>query len=305
MYGRNLMAKFELKNYLEIMRPVNCIMGGFTVFIGLLISHPEPNFQSFIQNSVNIFLIIAGFIIFFLVAGGTNAINDYYDYEIDKINRPNRPIPRGDITLKQSLQFYVFLNSVALILAIIIGFITVNGILIPLIVLFFQFIGYLYAWKAKASGLPGNIMVGISSAVGFPFAALFITEIRDIPSLVWSIFIATSIYLTSREFVKGMQDVEGDRQFKIKTIANLYGYKVAMIFMMIFSFIGAVLFSLMIFFFEFNFWYVIFIIIADIIVITANLLLISNTNDPDKQSKSSLLLKIAGIILILAFLFGY
>jgi len=299
------MAKFKLKNYFEIMRPVNCVMGGFTVVIGFLISHPEPNFLSFIQNSINIFLIIAGFLIFFLVAGGTNTINDYFDYDIDKINRPKRPIPRGDITRKQSIRYYIFLNFIALILAIIVGIITVNGILVPFVVLFFEFIGFFYSWKGKASGLPGNIMVGITSAVGFPFAALFITEIRDIPSLVWSIFIATSIYLTSREFVKGMQDVEGDRQFKIKTIANLYGYKVAMIFMMIFSFIGAILFSLMIFFFEFNFWYVIFIIIADIIVITANLLLISNTNDPDKQSKSSLLLKIAGVILILAFLFGY
>ena len=299
------MAKFKLKNYIEIMRPVNCVMGGFTVVIGFLISHPELSFLSIIQNSSNIFLIIAGFLIFFLVAGGTNTINDYFDYDIDKINRPKRPIPRGDITRKQSIRYYIFLNLIALILAIIVGIITVNGILVPFVVLFFEFIGFFYSWKGKASGLPGNIMVGISSAVGFPFAALFITEIRDIPSLVWSIFIATSIYLTSREFVKGMQDVEGDRQFKIKTIANLYGYKVAMIFMMIFSFIGAVLFSLMIFFFEFNFWYVIFIIIADIIVIAANLLLISNTKDPDKQSKSSLLLKIAGVILILAFLFGY
>ncbi|QEE14966.1 UbiA family prenyltransferase [Promethearchaeum syntrophicum] len=299
------MAKIKLKNYLEIMRPINCVMGGFTVFIGLLISHPEPDFLSFIQNSVNIFLIIAGFLIFFLVAGGTNAINDYFDYEIDKINRPNRPIPRGDITLKQSLQYYVFLNVIALILAIIIGFITVNGILIPLIVLFFQFIGYLYAWKAKASGLPGNIIVGVTSAVGFPFAALFINKIQEIPSLIWAIYIAASIFQTSREFVKGMQDVEGDKKFKIKTIANLHGYKTATIFMVTFSSIGAILFTLMIFFFGLNIFHIIFIIIADAIVVTLNILLISNPIDPKKQKISSLLIKIAGAILILAFLFGY
>jgi len=87
------MAKFKLKNYFEIMRPVNCVMGGFTVVIGFLISHPELSFLSIIQNSSNIFLIIAGFLIFFLVAGGTNTINDYFDYDIDKINRPKRPIP--------------------------------------------------------------------------------------------------------------------------------------------------------------------------------------------------------------------
>ncbi|MHA1701064.1 MAG: geranylgeranylglycerol-phosphate geranylgeranyltransferase [Promethearchaeota archaeon] len=299
------MAKFNLKNYFEIMRPINCAMGGFTVVIGILISHQEPDFLSFIQDSSNIFLIIAGFLIFFLVAGGTNTINDYFDYEIDKINRPNRPITRGDITRKQSIQYYIFLNSLALILAIIVGIITVNGIIIPLIVLFFEFIGFYYSWKGKATGLPGNILVGITSAVGFPFAALFINTFQEIPSLVWSIFIATSIYLTSREFVKGMQDVKGDRQFKIKTIANLHGYKVAMVFMLIFSVSGATIFTLIMFFYELGYLYAIFIIIADIIVITSNLLLITDVSDPKKQKYSSLLLKIAGAMLILAFLFGY
>jgi geranylgeranylglycerol-phosphate geranylgeranyltransferase len=299
------MAKFKLKNYLEIMRPVNCVMGGLTVVIGFIISHQEPNFLSFIQNSINTFLIIAGFIICFLVAGGTNTINDYFDYEIDKINRPNRPMPRGDITRKQSIQYYIFLNIVALIFAIIVGIITVNGILIPLFVLFFVFIGFFYSWKGKASGLPGNIIVGITSAVGLPFAALFINEIHEIPPFIWNIFLATSIFLISREIVKGMQDVEGDRQFNIKTIANIFGYKVAMIFMAIFSFSGAILFTLMIFFFELNNWYVILIIIADIVVITANLLLITDIYNSNKQKFTSLLLKIAGAMLILAFLFGY
>ncbi len=305
MYGRNLMVKIKLKNYLEIMRPVNCIMGGFTFVIGFLISNPNFIFQSFIQNPINFFLIPAGFVIFFLVAGGTNTINDYFDYEIDKINRPNRPIPRGDITLKQSLIHYIILNSVSLILSIIVGIITINGILLPLIVLFFEFIGFFYSWKGKASGLPGNIMVGITSAVGFPFAALFTSEIQEIPLMIWAIYIASSIFLTAREFVKGMQDVEGDKQFKIKTIANLYGYKIATIFMVIFSSIGAILFTLMNFFFDLNIFYIIFIIIADIIVVTANILLISDVVDPKKQRTSSLLLKIAGIILILAYLFGY
>lgn len=305
MYGKNHMKINKLKSYFEILRPINCIMGGFTVVVGFLISHQEPNFLSFIQNSVNIFLITAGFIICFLVAGGTNTINDYFDYEIDMINRPNRPIPRGDISQKQSIRFYIFLNSVALILAIIVGVITVNGILIPLFVLFFEFIGLFYSWKGKASGLPGNIMVGITSAAGLPFAALIMNKFQEIPSMIWSISIATSIFLISRELVKGMQDVKGDRQFKIKTIANMYGYKIAMIFMVIFSSTGAILFTLMKFFYELNIFYIIFIIIADIIVFTANLLLISGTDDSKKQNVSSLLLKIAGSILILALLIGY
>ena len=70
-------------------------MGGFTVIIGLLISHQETSFGQFLHDPVNTFIAFAGFLIFFLVAGGTNTINDYFDLPIDKINRPNRPLSRG------------------------------------------------------------------------------------------------------------------------------------------------------------------------------------------------------------------
>ena len=91
------------------------------------------------------------------------------------------------------------------------------------------------------------------------------------------------IFNFSCEFVKGMQDVEGDKKFKIKTIANLHGYKTATIFMVTFSSIGAILFTLMIFFlYGLNIFYMIFIIIADIIVVSLNILLISNPRHSKK-----------------------
>jgi geranylgeranylglycerol-phosphate geranylgeranyltransferase len=296
--------KGNLKPYLEIMRPVNCVMGGFTVVIGLLISHPEETFALFLQDPLNLFLTLGGFLIFFFVAGGTNAINDYYDYPIDQINRPERPLPRGAVTQKRALQFYMFLNACALILAAIIGFLTVNGLWIPTIVLFFEGVGFFYSWKWKAMGLPGNIVVGFASAIGLPFAALFINPLQDVPPLVWHLFFTVAIFLIAREFVKGMQDVEGDSQFNIKTIANTRGLRTAGIFMLVFSVGAAVWFTVLFFVFPLRWGFLLFIIGVDLLVIAANVLLFSDFADAKKQKKASFFLKLGQLGAILAIIFG-
>lgn len=297
--------KGTFKPYLEIMRPVNCVMGGFTVVIGLLISHSEASFGQFLQQDpLNLFLTIGGFFVFFFVAGGTNAINDYIDYPIDKINRPNRPLSRGAFTRKRALQFYIFLNACALILATIIGLTTINGLWIPTIVLFFEGVGFFYSWKWKAMGLPGNLVVGFASAVGLPFAALFINPIQDVPPLVWHLFFNVAIFLIAREFVKGMQDVEGDSQFNIKTIANTRGLRTAAAFMLVFSIGAALWFTVLYFVFPLNWGFLLFIIVVDSLVIFANILLFSDVADAKKQKKASFCLKLGQISAILAIFSG-
>ncbi|UYP47460.1 Digeranylgeranylglyceryl phosphate synthase [Candidatus Lokiarchaeum ossiferum] len=294
----------KFKTRIEILRPINAIFGGISVVIGLMISHEEKSFWTFLITPKNLIMTILGFIIFFTVAGGTNTINDYFDIEADLVNRPNRPLPRGEISKKMALRYYALLNGIALVLAGVIGAITVNGIWIPLIVLFFEGVGFVYSWKAKASGLPGNIMVGIASAVGFPFASLFLQPFSNVPGIIWYTMLGAAVLLTSREFVKGMQDVAGDQKFGVKTIANTMGYTSATIFTIVFSLLGIFSFNLMYFLYDLSIWFLIFIIIQDGIVITANGLLIKDKINPSNQKNASFLLKMAQLAALLALIFG-
>jgi len=68
------------KEYLVIMRPVNCLMGSLTVIIGLL------NTRIGIPLNLLLINIILGVITYFFVAGSGMIINDIYDIEIDKIS---------------------------------------------------------------------------------------------------------------------------------------------------------------------------------------------------------------------------
>ena len=87
--------------YIEILRPTNALMAFISVLLMAIIGHTY-NYE-----------IILGSLCVFIATGSGNTINDYYDYEIDRINAPNRPIPSGKIELKRALYYsLIFISSI-------------------------------------------------------------------------------------------------------------------------------------------------------------------------------------------------
>ncbi len=82
--------------YLEITRPTNALMAAVAVLLMAII-----NFNYGIP-------IILGFITVLFATSGGNVINDFFDYKIDKINKPQRPIPSGRISLKNAKNYPQF-----------------------------------------------------------------------------------------------------------------------------------------------------------------------------------------------------
>ncbi len=48
-----------------------------------------------------------------LVTAAGNVVNDYFDADIDRINKPRRPIPSGRMTPRESRRYYVALVGLA------------------------------------------------------------------------------------------------------------------------------------------------------------------------------------------------
>ena len=79
-------------------------MGALTVIIGLLNTRTSILLPLLVSN------FILGTLTYIFLSGSGMVINDFYDYEIDKINRPERPIPRGSIILNQAkILFFTYL----------------------------------------------------------------------------------------------------------------------------------------------------------------------------------------------------
>ena len=153
----------ELKAYIEIMRPVNCVMGGLTVLSAVQIANVFYNLNlQFFWSNFWIFphrffeiALISYFVYFFIAAAGM-VINDIFDLEVDKINKPNRPLPRGALTVKQAWIYTVILWAIGITLAFLVS------ITSGLLALAFSGVGFLYAARVKVLGVLGNFVVAFS-----------------------------------------------------------------------------------------------------------------------------------------------
>jgi geranylgeranylglycerol-phosphate geranylgeranyltransferase len=236
-------SKTDPKAFLSIIRPQNCIIGGLGVISGVALAYRELVRQSVESSplSTYLFLFLCGYAAYFLVAAGGNIVNDIFDIEIDRINRPHRALPSGRMTIKQAWIYTAILSVIAVILSLFIG------IWSAAIVIIFEIIGYAYAAKGKTLGLVGNFMVAFSFAFGLIFGSFIYSEavgILVIPVPSWLFFITAFMILQARETIKGAEDVEGDSLRDVRTIARVYGYKAAAGIGAILNIIGVICYSL-------------------------------------------------------------
>lgn len=193
--------------YLEILRPLNCLMAAAAVVIGGAIASTEP---------LGAVIVLAA-LVAFLVCGAGNAINDYFDYEIDRINSPSRPLPSGRLSLgfTQAYSIVLFVLGVAL-----------SALISPLaffIAGFNSLLLYLYAMRIKKrGGIEKNFTVSYLVASPFLFGGVVVDE----PLVTLLLVVLAGLANTSREIIKDIQDYEGDRVY-IRTLPARIGIEKA------------------------------------------------------------------------------
>ena len=226
------------KAFISILRPQNCVIGGLTVIAGIAIAY-RMNPVGLLGNYALNFLF--GYITYFFVAGGGNVVNDIFDIEVDRINRPHRALPSGRMTVRQAWAYVILLSVMGVFFA------WLNGIWGSVVVIVFLIVGYAYASKVKELGLAGNFLVAFSFAFGVIYGAFVYGELVGaimIPTPAWLFFITAFMILQARETIKGAEDVEGDRLRDVRTVARVYGYKVAALVALVFNMIGVLCYVL-------------------------------------------------------------
>ena len=202
----------NLQGLLTLIRPINSIMIGFAVLVGIMITNPSLVFSEF---------SFVGFLIGFFISSYSMVINDIYDIDIDKINRPDRPLPSGRVTLNEAKLFSVFLLFIGISLSIISIIRYDSSILIFFITIFFSFISWLYSYGLKKRGLIGNFIVAISMTIPFIFGGIIINGFTNVLLLSFS----TIAFLSGlgREIVKTICDVKGDKSKHVNTVSITLG----------------------------------------------------------------------------------
>ena len=253
-----------------------------------------------IDKSFNIPIILAMLAVFFETAAG-NVINDYFDYNIDLINKPERPIPSGRISLKAGRNYGYLLFLLGTLCGFLISLMTDNWIPFG-IVLIADVILYLYAYKLKTTPLIGNLTVGFMTGFGFVFGGFCLNNPTIISTSLYLGFFAF-VMTTARELIKDIEDMEGDKAEGAKTLPILYGEKLTATLAVILIIVDCALCPILYYNHIFSFYYLIVIAIAVILFIYSAILIIRN-QDRTTAAKASKNLKIGMLIAFVAFIFG-
>jgi len=267
--------------YIEILRPWNALMAVIAVIIVAVISG---------IFSPDVYLAC---VVVFIVTGAGNSINDYFDHKIDAINKPERPIPSGRITLKTAGIYSVFLFILGISIAFIINF------LLGIIALLSSFLMVYYAYDLKRRCIIGNLSISFLTGLCFVFGGIAVGEIIN------SVYLGIYAFLMTmaREIVKDMEDVEGDKEEGASTFPIIYGNRKASIlaafFMIISSLTSPVLYYLEIF----NIFYIMILSIAIIIFLISATSILKDYSVLNSK-KISKRIKIGMAIVFIAFALG-
>ncbi len=287
----------KFKDAIEILRPINDIMGSLTVIIGIL------NTRFDVDPIILVLNLILGVLTYFFIAGAGNVINDYYDIEIDKINRPERPIPRGSITLNQAKILWITTSLIGITIAIFHSILFNLGYLNIILAVFFAFIGWLYAAWGKKSGFIGNIIVSISFSIGLIYGAVL--NNTTIPPYIYFFFLTAFFLLLAREIIKGCEDIEGDKSQGVKTLAIKIGIKKSRLISLIFTLLAIIFFILPYFTNILNrLLFLISMFFGLAIVLYTMVLMVKPNLERNDFKRISLLLKISMFLGLVAFIFA-
>jgi geranylgeranylglycerol-phosphate geranylgeranyltransferase len=198
-----------LWNRVEITRPHNLAVAALTILVGWAVASGGP------PSAALLLAIAAGT----LVTAAGNVINDYFDAEIDRINKPRRPIPSGRISRRDSWRYYWLLSIAALGLAAAGG----PGVLVC--TLAWTLCLYAYSAWLKTRLLLGNLMVSAVSSSGFGLGAWLAGD--------WTAALVPAalafLFIMGREIVKDVEDLRGDRAGGASTLALALGARRALV----------------------------------------------------------------------------
>lgn len=275
---------------IRLIRPINCVVMGIAVLVGMTVAA-----QGFPLEGKKILL---GFITGFTFLAAANAVNDYYDRNIDVVNEPNRPIPSGVIHPREALSYVLILSAIGFLAS----FLTNSHCLAIATVAWL--LSVYYATMGKRAGILGNLIVSACVALPFIYGGF---AVESGLTLTLVLFAAMAFLSTAgREVTKGIVDVKGDRFKGAKTVAVLYGSKAAAITAALF-YIAAVVLSLFPWVLgRVSAWYLPLVILADIgFILSSVFLLRDHSRENARRTKRLVLVwMVTGLLAFVAGTFG-
>lgn len=193
---------------LKMLRPLNLLLGALAVLISAALMPAWPAWGAIGPAMV----VVAAF------NAGANALNDWFDYTVDKVNRPHRPLVSGSLPRWAGLGLAVVLFAIGTLTAAQLPLAARNIALylaLPALVL--------YTPLFKGLPLLGNFMVAGILGLTFLFAGAAFGNL----AALWIPAGLAAGFNVLRELVKDIQDVTGDGREGVGTFPVRFGVPAA------------------------------------------------------------------------------
>jgi len=173
-----------------------------------------------------------------LVAAAGYIINDYFDVQIDEINKPDRILVDRVIARRYVMILHLFFNG----LGIALGFYVAAKVglwKLGFIQVFAACMLWFYSLNLKRQLFIGNLLVSLLTALViltvWAYDVNFFTEAKHCSTALsgivtqYMIGYAVFAFLVTliRELIKDMEDIEGDRAGNCRTVPIVWGIKAA------------------------------------------------------------------------------
>ncbi|MCK5638889.1 MAG: geranylgeranylglycerol-phosphate geranylgeranyltransferase [Flavobacteriaceae bacterium] len=228
----------KIKDYLTFFRWKNLLiiiliqfLLKFVLFQNFNLSSSLNNLHFFLLTLSTICIAIAGYI-----------INDINDVRADQINKPNKVFVGNKISFSKANNLFLILNSIGLLIGFYLTiYINKNSFFIIYIIA--SLLLYRYAVDLKKRLIISNLTVSF-----IVFLSIIIVAVFDlVPATnsfnnqsqikVFNIVLVISafaFFLTLlREIVKDLEDIEGDKKIRARTLPIVYGEKKTKIILVI------------------------------------------------------------------------
>ncbi len=230
--------------FLKLIRSLNLLFIALTQFlfqycvitpslkkIGLSSNLNEQLFILLMLSSV--FIAAAGYI-----------INDYFDLDIDRINKPDKLVVERIIKRRWAIFWHLFLSGIGVLISFYVGWKNNHNLILGFANLCCVLLLWVYSTTFKKKLLTGNIIISILT--GWVVLVLYVAEFDrfllsgtepGLKAATGKIFKLAVLYSgfafiisLIREVIKDIEDMPGDMKYNCRTMPIVWGINASKVF---------------------------------------------------------------------------
>jgi 4-hydroxybenzoate polyprenyltransferase len=214
----------RIKLYAEFARPFTLLPPALGVLSGAVTAWGAGHHKVAVTTGL-VMPVLWGTLMAAVLNAANNAVNQIYDVDIDRVNKPKRPLPSGRLQMSGAWAFTIATAAIAWVLAWLADPIGRHECFV--IVIFTTALCWIYSapplWT-KRRGMLANITIAIPRGVLLKVAGW--STVKTVMGVEpWYIGTIFGLFLLGAASTKDFADIEGDKAGGCTTLPILYGVK--------------------------------------------------------------------------------